>query len=160
MTWPGSHSEPTALLASVVVSFTPIISFHHFPARLPLPLWGFLGAVAAGVTCRLLCTWQSHSCRRCSQRVQGQGLWPRKVEQDLAALLRRCVHSFSPRWRVCCQHVIPSSTRLEGTLFMWQKYMFLSLSLEMLFKAGELDENPNRVSISGEQETLEYSESA
>lgn len=43
---------------------------------------------------------------------------------------------------------------------MWQKYMFLSLSLEMLFKAGELDENLNRVSISGEQETLEYSESA
>lgn len=38
--------------------------------------------------------------------------------------------------------------------------MFLSLSLEMLFKAGELDENLNRVSISGEQETVEYSESA
>lgn len=30
----------------------------------------------------------------------------------------------------------------------------------MAFKAGELDENPNGVNLSGEQKSLEYSESA
>lgn len=42
---------------------------------------------------------------------------------------------------------------------MWQKYIFLSLSLEMPFKAGELGENANGVSIGREQKTREYSES-
>lgn len=91
--WPGWDrvaSPQTFWRVSLVVLFTAIISLHHFTARPPLPLCVFLGALAAGVTCRLLCAWQSHTRRRCSQREHGQGLWPRKVEQDLAALLQKC----------------------------------------------------------------------
>lgn len=67
---------------------------------------------------------------------------------------------FSPLWRVRCPNAIPSPIGLEGILSMWQKRTFWSLSLEMPFKAGELDENHRGISLSGEQKTLESSETS
>lgn len=81
-----SQSRHRGLTAVIVVSL------HRLPVRPPLLPWVFLGALAPGATYRLRCIWQSHARSNCRRKEQGQGLWPKKVEQDLAVLPQRYAH--------------------------------------------------------------------